>query len=611
MERERIWSAVAKEAAKTAAERARYRVVTGNSSSSPVMACGLLLGVFLVFSVVMAIVSAVESFAAAVLSTLAGAAALYVVLFLLALLVCPMIDWLRRILVVYLGRREIASSVRRSPFPRHRYLKNEHCLDSVIWEMIDFDLGRDTVKARRRLGSARSKNRRIDAIAEVRDLLLRDREFFRSWTRRHLVRILRDPHHQPTLTRIYNEMLKRLRFEASGRQQPSQLLEVVGFTMVRAPESLPCWQVTRGAIRLLTWGRLYRQDESGVLVRVDPAEQGREKLRMYLADSERFREFIQRYLFEIMGELGFFEFYLPRVHQQYQAKREKEEHYQPVLVKAVLPQQSQSAQEAEELEVYKRRAAQKAREARRRLRKTKARRKKYLPTSRPETLFTLFQEGRTGVEDDIRALLSHSNCDSQSVDESMVKLQNDRAEFLVFWKTYEDDVLAAHEERVAVEAVLGSEEERERWLEQTIERAVGVHRGEQEKMKAEEHVPVDPEFGYLLAESREQVRQALPEPGLGAMDRYLERELRSRLSQTGARDRFFSDTVRLSLHDCERFRQGSLPHGESVQALGYEPTADRDNLAVTFVEHRGRWRQQFQREAIPIAEEQCDRVVLR
>ena len=129
MERERIWPAIAKEAAKTIGERARHRFVSGNSSGNPLMGCGVLLGVFFAFSLVMSIAAAVESILENILGVIVSAVALYVAVFVIVSVLSPVIDWLRRSLSAYQSSRQTAMSIRRSPFPRSKFLRNQHCND--------------------------------------------------------------------------------------------------------------------------------------------------------------------------------------------------------------------------------------------------------------------------------------------------------------------------------------------------------------------------------------------------------------------------------------------------------------------------------------------------
>ena len=74
------------------------------------------------------------------------------------------------------------------------------------------------------------------------------------------------------------------------------------------------------------------------------------------------------------------------------------------------------------------------------------------------------------------------------------------------------------------------------------------------------------------------------------MDNYLERELRRLLTANGGREKFFGDAVRLALVECETFRQHELSYEEALRHRGYQPDAERDMLALAFVENAAQWR---------------------
>ena len=571
--------------------------------------CLVLYAILAVISIVQGVIEAVERTFTVALN-LAGAAAvgavaLYAGAWLLTLTVGPLVDWLRRQIELLSIRRKTDSNTIRSPFPKYDLLQDERYLDAVVWRLVDSYFGRKTVQLRGGLlSSNRRKRQRICELRDLRQQLLEDAEFFEEWRREGLCEVLEDPYNQATLTGIYNEVLKRVRNEAWGRRPRSELLEVVGFTIIRDAPSLPRWYFTRQAINFLSRKKSTRRNVA--LQRADSADAARMKVRSYLANGEQFREFLGQYFFEIMGELGPYEFYLPRVHEYYQREQKEERHYVAPGVRSLwrlLPSKSQTAEDAKGLADHRRHARELARQARERARRTKRLRRRYLSSARPGVIFSLFNEERTGLEEEIRDLLLELNDnDSREVEAALERLQRSRSEFVTFWKAHEADLLEAHHDRMTAGSVVSPAEKHERWSQRSLEQAMAVHRSEQELVRKEEYVAIDLEYGYLLAEARQRIRAKLLEPELDTLEHYLERELGSQLAiGPGARERFFDDSVRQALHDCERFRQGSLTYGQTVQALGYEPTMDRDHLAVAFVEHNQRWRQRYWEEAFPSA----------
>ncbi len=461
----------------------------------------------------------------------------YAVLAASSLLLALGIDSLRVGWGAIRSRRQLAGSVRGSLFPRHEYLQDEACLDSVIWRLIDSDLGRRTVRLRRSLGSSRRKNQRILALTELRDLLLRDEKLFRAWTAKELPGIFRDLHHEAILNGVYNEIRRRLLQEVDGR--PTELLLIVGNTIVHDPEPALRWHVTQVVLRVLTLGKVFAPlATERSLVRLDTPEARKTKLDAYLSDSKRFRRFMAQNFFEIMAELCPLRFELPNVHRSYESEKKDEEHYSKVPVRALLPWRTATA-----------------------------------------------------------TVIAKREADRRRTEEERHQKRQQR----------EVDVL---EDRDRVTAARATKPDKihERWIENTVSHTLRLHRSELARVRKEEHVHVDPAYGYFLAAARDRVRDNLHDPDQDDLNHYLERELRNVLLDAGpdAREHFFNDRVRQALYDCEQLRQGTLPYGKKVQELGYDPQAHRDSLTLSFVEHAERWRQTLGRDE-PLTDERSAR----
>ncbi len=596
----KYWSQLGQEARKAARRQPGRVHMRKGVSLDRLTTCGMIVGLCVVLALLSQLLDIMEritvSSFGAVKNILIIGGAMYLGLFLLVLLLAPLADLIRRLITWGIQRRRADEEAVQSPFPHHEHLKNERYLDGQMWQMIDYDLVTRAARLRRRGGSRRGANRKLKRLQRLQFLLLVDPAFFYTWKTVHLLPILRTPYHRPLLDGIYNEILRRLRMELDGAIRagatPSRLFRVFSTTIVSNAEPVPRWYVTRIGLHLLTRGRLFataRRETSLVDATSDQATAvARRKLMLYLNDGDRFREFMRLHFFKVMGELGPFEFHLPKAHAHYE--RAKKEHGGYKLLPPPRPQlrleaKTASSHEEAELAEYKALAREKQEEARENERELRQLRRRHLGKLTPEGIFYRLMERTCPFEDDIHLTIErHGKQD----DDPMTEMES----FLAFWQEHELEILESQDLRVEARGARTPAEEQAVWAKQAALEAEQVHRREVATREGGGEPPVHPQYGYLLARARLHVKRRVPNPTADEFLAYLKRELRQLLLPKLARDRFVTMEVRSALRECEEFRGGLLSYSSVVEAAGYSPSDDRDELAIAFVEHAKEWREQ-------------------
>ena len=279
------------------------------------------LGVSVVCFVVLMLAAVAES----IFANLFDVLLMYLWVAVFSLAFAPMLDMVSLLFFTVKKVAQRKASVSSSFIPRHNLLLKTGTIDSALWQMIDYYIGRKTVTIRNMplIGSS-IKNKKIQAYIELREKLLHDEWYFRAWITKKMIKVIDFDRNKSMLLRIYNViwiLFKKECQEGSGRLS-SAIVPIISLRKHR-----DTFFVTRHVVFFLSFTLVdLRKNE-----REDAKEPFSETLQNavlpYLADGNLFRDFLHEHLFQILCEIDLSSFFDEGIRDSYHTQRETEQHY--------------------------------------------------------------------------------------------------------------------------------------------------------------------------------------------------------------------------------------------------------------------------------------------
>jgi len=600
---------------------------------------GLVLAVLglgaiaVIVSVLKAIVELIVNLVEFLVLTAIKLVAISLGLALLLVLLALLGDLLAIMALTFMRRQRYRRSVLGSSFPYHEQLNDPRTLSGYFFTKVDFYLGDCSarVHSRRRPFWVRNaetfrrwQNDKIDGYQRLRENLLADAQLFRTFWIAHAFKILRSRQTDFVLLNIYNALWARFQYEAQNASDATRLSQAICCKITTQPTRRGA-RFTRATLALLSMGHVRFDSAQRALT----AANRREQVEHYLISSAAFRDFMDRYLFEVLDECrgmrtNPFDFSAESadVHERQQNAR----HYallpdpiewadticlpRPRLLPKAPPRSPSAGlpsrdvepepprgETAADIELYRAAALALTEELQR-----QELQRKYLGDLTPELLYHQLKdvgEDQFAFADAMREVLLEAAESREEAEEELGRLRDRRSAFLTFWSQHEDVILKYHDERQrwvgratqATSQTLQQRAEHDAAIERHLQAVHSLRDEYSRRAQTGEAVVADETYGCLMATGYQRVDELRAAGEIPFADSAsFEREIRRLLEAPECDAQYFAVEHQWAVTACNAYRARTLPYGDLVRDAGVQPDSDLWQSILAFRQHNEGWR---------------------